>query len=192
MKVSRCLLAAFTAFAAVVAAGAVATPVASAQEVRIVHAPPAPRVEVIGVRPGPYHVWQGGSWAWHPEGRYLWHPGRWVVPPQGRTVWVRDEWVSYGGAWHFVPGHWRAVGEPIPTVYQRVAAVGEPPAEQAEVVGAAPPGQAWVKGHWSWDGARYVWVPGHHMLIPDGLHEWVPGTWYAAGGHWFYRSGYWR
>jgi hypothetical protein len=192
MKLSRHLLAGFTALTAVVAAGAAAPAVAFAQIERIVVNPPAPRVEVLTARPGPYHVWQAGNWAWHPEGRYVWHPGRWVIPPQGRTVWVKDEWISHGGSWHFVPGHWRAIGEPIPTVMQRLTVTAEPPAEQVEVVGAVPEGHAWIKGHWSWDGLHYVWVPGHHMLVPEGFHAWEPGHWYAAGGRWFYRGGYWR
>jgi hypothetical protein len=192
MRVSRLLLASFSVFAAVFSVGAVSPSVAFAQEVRISAAPPPPRVEVFGARPGPYHVWQGGSWGWHPEGRYEWRPGRWVVPPQGRTVWVRDEWVSYGGGYHLVPGHWRAVGERIPSVLARVAATGEPPPEQVETVMAAPPGEAWVHGHWSWDGAAYVWVPGHLAPLPEGHHEWAPGRWSASRGHWFYTNGYWR
>jgi hypothetical protein len=195
MKLTRHLLARFTlvaAVAGVVGAGVVLPAVASAQDARILTAPPAPRYEVIGVRPGPYHVWQAGTWAWQPDGHYGWHPGRWVVPPQGHTVWVRDEWVSYGGAWHMVPGHWRAVGERIPTAMQRLTVTAEPPAEQAETVGVVGVGQAWVKGHWSWDGARYVWVPGHTMLVPEGYRSWEPGHWYPNAGHWFYRTGYWR
>jgi len=192
MKLSRTLLAGFTALATVFAgAWALPTP-ASAQEMVVRVAPPAPRYEELGPRPGPYHVWQAGTWAWHPEGRYLWHPGRWVVPPQGRTVWVRDEWVSYNGSWHLVPGHWRAVGERIPPAIQRVAVTTEPPAEQVETVGAAPVGHTWIKGRWAWDGVHYAWVPGHVMAIPEGFHGWEPGGWYASHNHWFYRSGYWR
>ncbi len=195
MKLSRTnlrRLAGLSALAAILAAGALAPRNAAADEIRIVAAPPVARVEVIPIRPGPYHVWQAGTWAWHPEGRYHWHPGRWVVPPQGRTVWVRDEWVSFQGSWHLVPGHWRAVGEPIPTALQRINVVTEPPPDQVETVGIAPEGQAWIHGHWSWDGARYAWVPGHFMPVPEGLHAWEPGHWYATSGRWFYRTGYWR
>jgi hypothetical protein len=84
------------------------------------------------------------------------------------------------------------VGEPIPTAIQRVSVVSAPPADQVEVIGPAPTGHAWVHGHWSWDGLRYAWVPGHYMLVPEGQHTWVPGHWYASSGRWFYASGYWR
>ena len=75
MKMSRHLVAAFTSLATVVVVGGVSPKIAQAQEVRIVVAPPAPRVEIPGARPGPYHVWQAGSWAWHPDGSYGWQGG---------------------------------------------------------------------------------------------------------------------
>jgi len=192
MKLSRRVVAAFTALATVVAVGGVSPQVAYAQEVRVIVAPPAPRFEIPGARPGPYHVWQAGSWRWGAEGTYGWHPGRWVLPPQGRTVWVHDEWVSYAGSWHLVPGHWTAVGVPVPTVQQRVIVSSAPPADVVEEVGALPVGHAWIRGHYAWDGVRYVWTPGHTMAIPEGRAAWVPGHWYEAGGHWFFANGYWR
>lgn len=27
-------------------------------------------------------------------------------------------------------------------------------------------GQVWTPGYWSWDGARYVWVPGRYVVAP--------------------------
>jgi hypothetical protein len=192
MKLSRHFLAAFTAFSAVGAILAAAPTEAFAQEVRVVIAPPAPRVEYPTVRPGPYHVWQSGSWAWQPEGHYGWHPGRWVLPPQGRTIWARDEWVNYGGSWRFVPGHWYGAGERIVPAAQRVTVAAAPPAEQVEIVEAVPEGRAWIHGHWSWDGVQYLWVPGHTMLVPEGFHTWQPGHWYANSGHWFFANGYWH
>jgi hypothetical protein len=178
---------------ALVFAAAVSTArTVSADEIRVVVAPPAPRIEVPVPRPGPYHVWQPGVWVWHTEGRYVWHPGRWVLPPQGKTVWVRDEWVSYGGAWHMVPGHWQAVGEPIVPAQQRVVVIVEPPPEQIETVPTAPAGHTWIKGHWSWSGHEYVWVPGHLMAVPEGFVAWEPGHWFSLKGHWFFREGYWR
>jgi hypothetical protein len=192
MKPSRHLVAGALVLAALGGASVLLSRTASADEVRIVVAPPAARIEVKGPRPGPYHVWQSGSWVWGAEGRYVWHPGRWVEPPHGKTVWVRDEWVSYGGAWHFVPGHWRTVGEHVPPASQRALVATQPPAEVVETVGAAPVGHAWIHGHWAWDGGAYAWVPGHFMAVPDGYRTWEPGRWYASNGHWFYHNGYWR
>jgi hypothetical protein len=192
MKISRHLLAGFTALSAMFVGSTLLPHEASAQEVRIVLAPPPPRVEVITVRPGPYHVWRPGVWVWHVEGRYVWHPGHWDVPPPGKSIWVRDEWVSYGGSWRFVPGHWRAVGEHIPSAIQRVVVAAAPPPPPVETIAVAPAGQAWIHGHWSWDGLQFVWVPGHFMAVPVGFTIWEPGHWFASGPHWFYASGYWR
>ncbi len=195
MKLSRrslSFVAGLAAFSAVAGVSALAPTEAAAQEVRIVVSPPAPRVEVITVRPGPYHVWHPGVWVWHANGTYVWHPGHWVVPPPGKTVWVKDEWVSYAGSWYLVPGHFRAPGSPVPTASQRLLVTQAPPADVVETVVAAPAGQAWVHGHWAWDGAAYAWVPGHLMAVPVGSVTWEPGHWYASGPHWFYRTGYWR
>jgi len=192
MKIRRHVLAALTVLTAAFAVGGLAERTADAQEIRVVIPPPAVRVEVPGPRPGPMHVWQDGHWLWRNDGRYVWHPGHWVLPPEGRTIWVRDDWANVAGAWHFVPGHWRAVGERVPTLVERVKVVTEPPPEQIELVAEVPVGHAWVKGHWSWDGARFVWVGGHALQIPAGLTAWEPGHWYASGGRWFYANGYWR
>ena len=192
MKLSRLALAAFAAFSGAFGLASAVPHTALAQELRVIVAPPPLRFEVPGPRPGPYHVWRSGIWLWHADGRYIWHPGHWVMPPEGHTVWVKDEWVSFAGAWRFVPGHWRAVGDPIPTALQRVVVTVAPPADQVETIALVPEGHAWIPGHWSWDGARYVWVPGQHMAVPEGFHTWTPGHWYAGGGHWFYASGYWR
>src|ERR1700740_1322460 len=46
----------------------------------------------------------------------------------------------------------------------------------------APPMPAerafWVRGHWDWDGVRYVWVGGHYVERQVGLY-WEPGRWVA-------------
>ncbi len=42
--------------------------------------PPAPRVEVIPVAPGPEHVWVPGHWSWRAaHGEYVWVSGHWTV-----------------------------------------------------------------------------------------------------------------
>ena len=138
-------------------------------EVAIIRvAPPPPRVEVIPARPSPWHIWQRGNWMYGPAG-YTWHPGRYVMPPTQGLAWVPEEWVSFGGGYHLVPGHWRGASEPAPRpAVERLQVLTEPPPQQVEVVPATPVGQAWVNGHWSWEGARYVWVPGHQMAHPRG------------------------
>ena len=73
-------------------------------EVVAYQAPPAVRVETIGVAPAPGYFWIGGAWFWE-GGRYAWHPGHWNAPRPGYH-WVAHEWRPVGGNWHMVPGHW--------------------------------------------------------------------------------------
>jgi hypothetical protein len=67
-------------------------------------APPAPRVEVIGVAPTPGYVWLGGYWNWVGD-RHEWVPGHWVAGRPGHH-WVAHQWVRQGDGWHMRPGHW--------------------------------------------------------------------------------------
>ena len=48
-------------------------------------APPAPRVEVVGVAPTPGYVWIGGYWNWV-GGRHEWVPGRWAAGRHGLSL----------------------------------------------------------------------------------------------------------
>jgi WXXGXW repeat (2 copies) len=67
--------------------------------------PPAPKVEVQVVAPGPEFVWTPGYWGWH--GRWVWVGGRWVVPPRRHAVWVAGHWGHRGRGYVWVGGHWR-------------------------------------------------------------------------------------
>lgn len=67
--------------------------------------PPAPREEVVVVRPGPEYVWYPGYWAWHDH--WVWEPGRWVLPPHPRAIWEPGHWVHQGHGWVWHSGHWR-------------------------------------------------------------------------------------
>lgn len=67
-------------------------------------APPAPRVEVVGVAPDPGYVWTGGYWNWV-GGRHEWVAGRWVAGKPGYH-WVVHTWVRAGDGWRMHPGHW--------------------------------------------------------------------------------------
>jgi hypothetical protein len=67
--------------------------------------PPAARVEVRGVAPGPAFVWIGGYWAW--RSGWVWTPGSWVRRPHPRAVWVPGHWDHIRGGWRWTPGRWR-------------------------------------------------------------------------------------
>jgi len=68
-------------------------------------APPALRVETVGVAPGPGYVWITGYWGWV-GGRHEWVPGYWEHPHPG-FVWVPHTWVHVSGGWRLREGYWR-------------------------------------------------------------------------------------
>ena len=86
--------------------GAIGERQASAEEVVVRVAPPAPRVEVIPRAPSPRYVWAPGCWGWRPHTGHVWYGGRWVVGQPGH-VWEPAHWSERGGTWHFAEGHWR-------------------------------------------------------------------------------------
>jgi hypothetical protein len=67
-------------------------------------APPAPRVEVIGVAPTPGYVWLGGYWDWV-GGRHVWVGGHWSAPHPGYH-WEAHSWVRAGDGWRMQRGRW--------------------------------------------------------------------------------------
>ncbi|HEY2382201.1 MAG TPA: YXWGXW repeat-containing protein [Terriglobia bacterium] len=63
--------------------------------------PPAPRVAVVPVRPGPDYTWVEGYW--YPVGsHYKWHQGYWTRAPYGGARWVGPH---YEGGRYF-QGYW--------------------------------------------------------------------------------------
>jgi hypothetical protein len=67
-------------------------------------APPAARVEVIGVAPSARHFWAPGYYRW--TGRqYVWIAGRWELRRPG-VVYVAPHWVREYGRYVYVPGRW--------------------------------------------------------------------------------------
>ena len=75
-------------------------------------------------------------------------------------------------------------------VYVKIA----PPAPVVETRVVAPgPGYVWVGGFHRWDGAAYVWVPGHWVMPPRPHAAWVPGHWVHHKHHgWYWKDGHWR
>ncbi|MGA2695440.1 MAG: hypothetical protein ABSE92_05240 [Terriglobales bacterium] len=68
-----------------------------------------------------------------------------------------------------------------------------PPPPLVETVVVSPgPGYYWVQGYQSWNGARYVWVPGHYEHVPAGRHRWIPGHWAHNGRGYYWVDGHWR
>lgn len=78
------------------------------REVVVTEAPPAPRVEVIGVAPSPRHVWISGHWAWDGRGRhYAWVNGYWEVRPREYASYTPGHWERTGNTWVYVEGYWK-------------------------------------------------------------------------------------
>ncbi|MGA2728737.1 MAG: hypothetical protein ABSE96_13060 [Terracidiphilus sp.] len=74
-------------------------------------------------------------------------------------------------------------------VYVRIG----PPAPIVEHPGPPPgAGFVWVGGYHRWDGARYIWVPGHYDHPPRPHAVWVQHHWVHRHGGWVLVEGHWR
>ena len=99
---------ALSAALAVAGMSAVFAPPASARVVVGVtiaaplHAPPALRVERVGVRPG--YVWIPGYWRWR-NARYVWVGGYWEHGRPGYR-WYPPRWEGCGPHWCMHRGYW--------------------------------------------------------------------------------------
>jgi len=164
--------------------------------VRVVTAPPPPRVEVQVARPSPGHTWIAGHWAWR-LGAHVWIPGHWAQPPAIGYTWEPARWVNQNGQWVFYEGHWRA-----PVAQPRV--VYEPPPVPAVEVQAAPPapivearpaepfaGAVWIPGYWHWNGRNHVWVGGR-FSAPRAGWSFVPAHWEPRGHHHKFVPAHWK
>jgi hypothetical protein len=69
-------------------------------------APPAPRVEVVSVRPSALHVWVPGYWTWEASS-YVWTASVWMLPPEPAAVWVQPRFEQRTGISVFISGYWR-------------------------------------------------------------------------------------
>jgi WXXGXW repeat (2 copies) len=68
--------------------------------------PPPPRVEVMGVIPGPGYIWIGGHWGWF-EGRYTWSAGRWERRPRAEAAGRPGHWRHSSHGWYWKEGRWK-------------------------------------------------------------------------------------
>ncbi len=76
---------------------------------------------------------------------------------------------------------------------ERVAYVRSAPQPTAEeVVEVAPgPGYVHIRGHWGWDGSKYVWVKGRYARRPTARAAWVEGHWQSSAQGWYWEEGHW-
>jgi hypothetical protein len=68
-----------------------------------------------------------------------------------------------------------------------------PPTPPPVVIPVAPgPRYILVPGHWSWDGARYVWIGAVWLLPPYPAASWIPGRWRHHHRGWYWVPGHWK
>jgi len=75
-----------------------------------------------------------------------------------------------------------------------VAVAEAPPAPPVEAITMAPAFSSdyvWVRGYYTYNGTRYVWVPGNWQLRPRPNAIWVPGTWSQTDKGWVWTPGQW-
>lgn len=80
---------------------------------------------------------------------------------------------------------------PGPVPYATVESA--PPAEEEEVMGVSPGvNYVWAKGHWQWDGNRWVRIHGRWVAKPHAAAVWVAGYWTDHHHHWKWTEGHWE
>ena len=68
-----------------------------------------------------------------------------------------------------------------------------PPPPIVETVPPPPAlGEVWTPGYWSWNGVKYVWVPGQYVVAPYPGAVWIGGKWARRGDRWTWVDGRWR
>ena len=83
-----------------------------------------------------------------------------------------------------------------PTPPDRVAALVAPyppPPKRAEIPPPPPSADAlWQAGHWTWNGASFVWTRGSYIRRPTPTANWLPGYWVEDSSGWIWTDGRWQ
>ncbi|HBM91371.1 MAG TPA: hypothetical protein DD400_05815 [Rhodospirillaceae bacterium] len=68
-----------------------------------------------------------------------------------------------------------------------------PPMAQKEIVPTPqnPMHEIWQKGHWSYNGKKYVWVAGRYMPRPSPTAAWSYERWEKRNYGWAFVPGHW-
>lgn len=77
--------------------------------------------------------------------------------------------------------------KPKTLIYVKTA----PPKAKVIVVKKCSPNSIWIKGHWKWNGNRYIWLNGHCTKKRKG-HLWIPGHWKKTPRGWKWIPGHWK
>ena len=76
----------------------------------------------------------------------------------------------------------------LPANAQVSVRFGPPPPRYERIPPPPGPGYSWRGGSWSWNGVRYVWVPGAYT---HRRGHWVPAHWVHRPHGWFRVEGHW-
>jgi hypothetical protein len=85
--------------------------------------------------------------------------------------------------------HQAVVVSPTGEIY-----VPEPPPSPEKEQDGLPPAQqdVWVAGYWTYDNARWAWMPGHWSVPPQTGKAYVAGHWDHTERGWVYTPGHWE
>ena len=65
------------------------------------------------------------------------------------------------------------------------------PYEQGTPTTNNPMQEVWRPGYWNFDGAEFVWIPGHFLPRPDPTAVWMPDRWEERTFGWVFVPGHW-
>lgn len=68
-----------------------------------------------------------------------------------------------------------------------------PTSQPYEQIPAKPyPNAVWIPGHYTYNGATYVWESGRWEQPPGGMTAWIPPAWQPSAGGYVYVRGHWQ
>ncbi len=166
---------------------------------------------------GTQHVWTAGRWEQPPAATQAWQPPAWEREAQGYRF-RPGRWGARTGMQPATPPPVVVVQPTAPPPVVVAQPVAPPPvviaqpvappvvAQPTTVVVTRPPppmraerrpprtlpGQVWVPGFWSWNGAQHVWTAGHWEAPPRPTQRWSAPRWTRQGRNWTWQPGTWR
>ncbi|HFS67958.1 MAG TPA: hypothetical protein ENK67_07085 [Flavobacteriia bacterium] len=66
-----------------------------------------------------------------------------------------------------------------------------PPKPKVIVIKKCGPNSTWIKGHWKWNGRKYIWINGHCVKKRRG-YIWIDGHWKNTPRGWKWIPGHWK
>src|SRR6185369_17820841 len=67
-----------------------------------------------------------------------------------------------------------------------------PPLKTVAMGGAPDQDEVWVPGFWTYQNARWIWMPSHWQVPPQSGEAWIEGHWDRNNQGWVYTPGHWE